>query len=476
MKLRNRLYIVVLALFIAVINLVMYIVISLTSEQSIDRETEVVKTQTSFIADSMCKDLKKVMNSDLMFYWDEESANDEFDSTIQRYAYFYTSQSNALGVWDGTEQVACKTSILRNETAPDTEEDVIDTKIYYSNGSKYIYASMQLDSPYSNYKIVYLENINDLNNSINKQINVLIIIDVAASLVLAVLLMLTINRMLRPLKKLSDATDRISQGKFDEEVVKIPGKDEISELASKFDIMRQTINRQISELTMENQQRQILIENMAHELRTPLTSISGYASYLKIAAASEDDRIKSINYIIEESARLEKLSRTMLAIADIRENSLIRTEFSLNNVMSNVGNTLRGIIGEKNITYTVNSDQIIFNGNEPLIESLLLNLSENAMRACSNGGTVTVSAKADETEITLTVADNGIGMTEDELTRIEEPFYRVDKARSRKYGGVGLGTALCRQIVISHGGTISYKSKYGEGTIITVILPIFTTS
>ncbi|MDO5518791.1 MAG: ATP-binding protein, partial [Clostridium sp.] len=113
-------------------------------------------------------------------------------------------------------------------------------------------------------------------------------------------------------------------------------------------------------------------------------------------------------------------------------------------------------------------------GNLIMIESLLINLIENAMRACQENGEVKVIflSEVSLNQSLIQVIDNGIGMEEAEINKISQPFYRIDKARSRKAGGVGLGVSLCQKIIEAHKGSLHYDSKVGEGTKVTVTLPM----
>ncbi|WP_455718359.1 sensor histidine kinase, partial [Anaerosporobacter sp.] len=167
--------------------------------------------------------------------------------------------------------------------------------------------------------------------------------------------------------------------------------------------------------------------------------------------------------IIAESKRLEKLSKSLLLIADIREGELTKSVVSTEQLKSYVYNLFHEQLAEKQMRLEVNCEIETIEANEVLLQSLLGNLIENAIRACNEDGKVVVTFYSQGGPC-LMVEDNGIGMEEDELIKIMEPFYRVDQARSRKNGGVGLGVTLCQQIVRLHQGEIRYESVINKGT------------
>ena len=120
---------------------------------------------------------------------------------------------------------------------------------------------------------------------------------------------------------------------------------------------------------------------------------------------------------------------------------------------------------------TCKSEEFTLEGDETLLEVLLSNLTENALRACEKGGTVVISAAMRGEKKVLAVLDDGRGMTEEQLSRITEPFYRTDKGRSRKEGGTGLGLALCKRIADAHGAELVFTSSPGKGTLAEVRFP-----
>jgi signal transduction histidine kinase len=204
----------------------------------------------------------------------------------------------------------------------------------------------------------------------------------------------------------------------------------------------------------------MLVDNMAHELRTPLTVIRGYADYLERAAVSEEERFAAARYIISEAERLTKMSEILLDTAYIRENPPEMSEVELDEVLRGTVERLSAKARERAVELVCETEEATVRGNALLLSMLFDNLADNALKACAAGGRVVMKCSAGR----ASVEDNGKGMSADELAHVTEPFYRTDKSRSRSEGGVGLGLALCRNIVEAHGANLRFESEKGKGT------------
>ena len=224
--------------------------------------------------------------------------------------------------------------------------------------------------------------------------------------------------------------------------------------------MIETIKEQMSALEENAERKQMLVDNMAHELRTPLTVIRGYADYLERAAVSEEERFTAARYIVSEAERLTKMSEILLDAAYIRENQPEMSDVELDVILRGTAERLSAKAREKGIEIVLDVEKTFARGNALLLSMLFDNLTDNAVKACSSGGRVWLRCSRGS----ASVEDNGKGMSADELLHVTEPFYRTDKSRSRSEGGVGLGLALCRNIVEAHGANLRFESEKGKGT------------
>ncbi len=299
-------------------------------------------------------------------------------------------------------------------------------------------------------------------------------VSLVTSILLCLILYVLMRRMLKPLGRLNESVAQIARGEYGQTAPynnqSVWDKDEISELSLNINKMSRTIQRQIADLEKESEKKQQLMDNMAHELKTPLTSIYGYAEYVKYAKASEEEKLEGLTYIMEESRRLAKMSEIMLSMRLYEKESPAPEKVSLNAVATHLEKTLAGKLREKSLAIRREFETETAFAEETLLINLFRNLLENAIRASRAGDDIVFRTfRREETQI-FEIIDFGIGMEETELERITEAFYRVDKARSRKDGGVGLGLSIANLIVKKLGGTMAFASSPGKGTKATVIL------
>lgn len=275
--------------------------------------------------------------------------------------------------------------------------------------------------------------------------------------------------MTRRLRKLTAAVRKISGGDLSKRS-KITSHDEFGQLSQDFDVMADKLQENIQKLETDMQRQETFMGAFAHELKTPMTSIIGYADLLRQGNMDDTTRMMAADYIFSEGQRLEKLSFKLLDLLLLKKDSHSMKEIQLQQFMQEVEKALSPVMKAKNIRLVCRSERsrVVF---EPdLVKSLLYNLVDNASKAIDGEGIIAVRGTAIPGGCQFQVIDNGRGMEEAELTKITEAFYRVDKSRSRKQGGAGLGLALCRQIAELHNGSIRFASRPGTGTQVTAIL------
>lgn len=284
---------------------------------------------------------------------------------------------------------------------------------------------------------------------------IFLILSGVLSLVLATALYMILRRLTRPLHQLSQITREVAAGNY--ERIRIKGKDEIAELGKDFNVMTEAVHNRI-----ESQQR--FVANLAHELRTPLTSIGGYSEFLLRGRADQEKQYQALHYIKKESGRMQQMTHQLLLLARVRGEELEFTETNLGDCVKEAYDSCLPLLEEKKLVVDMSGTDFTIQGVPELLVCLVRNLLENAVRACEEGGKIRILWEEGQ----LRILDDGIGMEAGELEKILEPFYRVDKARSRERGGTGLGLALCAEIIQLHRGEIRVESEPGKGTEIFV--------
>ena len=290
------------------------------------------------------------------------------------------------------------------------------------------------------------------------------------ALVLAVILLLALSlvvrHILRPFRHLSSASTKIAGGDYSVRVEE-RGRDELTEVAKSFNEMARQVQGQVHSLADKNEKQRRLLGALAHELKTPMTGIQGYAELLQRVELPEERQQEALSYIEQECKRLSRLSAKLLQLEELageseEEISAEKKTLEVKKLFAETEKLLHRRLAEKEIcleTEVAEGAETV-EGDADLLVSLLTNLADNALKASSSGSVVRLVA----TKEGLSVSDEGKGIPKEELAKITEPFYMVDKSRSRQAGGAGLGLALCDQIARLHGWSLRIESEPGRGT------------
>ena len=269
--------------------------------------------------------------------------------------------------------------------------------------------------------------------------------------------------LLRPVRELDKAAQNIAAGNYDQRV-SVNSNDEIGSLAQQFSRMADEIEGRIQQLQLESVRQQRFIDNLTHESRTPLTSIIGYAELLQKVDYDPALFQKGLNYIHSEGKRMLNLNNMLLDLTFYREKNFELLPQPVLPICREVQEIITVRAAERNIIIEVQGDDFVLPLDSDLMKSLLLNLVDNALKASNDNSRIIIGTVLNEDARVLYVQDFGRGMEDKELEKIKEPFYRVDKARSRKDGGVGLGVAICNQIAHTLQGRLDYESEPNKGT------------
>lgn len=231
----------------------------------------------------------------------------------------------------------------------------------------------------------------------------------------------------------------------------------------------------ITELKRLEQMRQDFVANVSHELRTPITSIKGFSETLLDGDLKNEKIIRDfLTIILKESERMQALIQELLELSKIenQEFKLSLTKVDLNNIISEIGTMFNRKAEMKDINLEVKLSEmpIVIDADPYRLKQIFINLISNAINYTPTGGKVTVFISQNEKYAFVEVEDTGIGIEKDEIPRIFERFYRVDRARSRNSGGTGLGLAIVKHLVEAHKGYITVESERGKGTSFIVKL------
>jgi two-component system phosphate regulon sensor histidine kinase PhoR len=231
----------------------------------------------------------------------------------------------------------------------------------------------------------------------------------------------------------------------------------------------------ITELKKLEQMRKDFVANVSHELKTPITSIKGFSETL-LDGAMHDQKAQEafLSIILKESNRLQSLIQDLLDLSKIEQHGfkLVVTELNVYEQISDVLTMLKGKMDEKNILLDFNNSNssLTIEGDPDRLKQVFINIINNAINYTPSGGNISITILNQQRHVAVLVKDTGIGIEKDEIPRIFERFYRVDKARTRNSGGTGLGLAIVKHIIEAHKGTIEVNSEVGKGTVFTIKL------
>lgn len=276
---------------------------------------------------------------------------------------------------------------------------------------------------------------------------------------LCALLSYTLSRVLTaPLERLSRASRLIASGQFSARVP-IRSRDEIGAVSADFNAMAARMEDTVAELKQAVERQERFVGSFAHEMKTPMTSLIGYAELLRSGTLTPAEQTEAAGYLYSEGRRLERLSRKLLELLVIREQPPQLAEICPQELVEELADRLRPLLARRGIAVSCACEDGTCRLEPDLTWSLLLNLADNAQKAMDRGGRLQLRQQMLPDGCRFQVMDSGRGIPGEALEHLTEAFYRVDKARSRKQGGFGLGLALCQEIAALHHGSIRFENR-----------------
>ncbi len=350
---------------------------------------------------------------------------------------------------------------------PATDEVTKTYRTIGMNGHYYIQTSSTVNALD---RVLYLETLRDVSEVFSERelgFRVYRRVTVVILVLGTVIMHLIASWLTKPIRLLTRATRRMKAGNYSYRAKQV-SNDELGQLTLDFNEMAGSLEENINKLEAEIQSREDFVGAFAHELKTPLTSIIGYADMLRSRKLDEEKSILSANYIYTEGKRLEAMSIRLLDIMVARHGQAQFQEIQAEYLFSYLRDMFRNN-EEMKFVYTWDKALVWVESN--LIITVLINLLDNACKASETGSTIEVTGRKEVCGYRFTVRDHGIGIAAEELQKITEAFYMVDKSRSRSHNGAGLGLALCREILALHDSVLEIASTPGEGTEIGFVLP-----
>lgn len=433
------------------------------------------KTSLSSTIDSDLQNYESIQST-LLIAVDTNSVSSYIDmSNIinQLSAQGNSNRKNIILRNSDMEVVSIMNSSFTYKEMKPSDENTCNSIIWRENNNYYLQLCSSMDINTENLDISQMDIVYDITSvyaSRAQEQNTFRLLLIAIFVVGSITSMIAASLLTKPLEKLSSLAQHISNGDYSARL-HIHSGDEIEALANDFNNMADTIEDNISELHFSMEKQEQFMGSFAHELKTPMTSIIGYADLLRSQNMSEDETNEAANYIFSEGKRLESLSLKLLDLLVVKNQETILTPTDPALAIRNVINVMKPELAKEHITLKSSCRKGCCMMDIDLFQSLIINIIDNARKAIDDNGLIHVAGTVRDDNYVIIIKDNGRGMPPEEITRISEAFYRIDKSRSRAQGGAGLGLAICSKIAEIHQAKIKYKSAVGRGTVVTITLP-----
>ena len=471
MKLWQKIFLCALILILIAIDVTSVMLVSNSHRLMVEREQQRSVAEHNYLSASIVnnvvyermKNNKLILDADSVHLVMEKITSEQINNNTGIAIYSGNAVINTVNA-DIMEQ-----SQALREAVSNTEDYCVEISQWQDGYYMMVGSQMELEG--ESYQVFTVSDITEIFLLRGQQIQFAQVMSLVCAIVIALIMLLTVIKLLAPLDNINDTTRQIAKGQYHKRLPE-KGGIEFRELSHNMNLMAESVEQNVERLEKVAEDRKIFIANLAHEMKTPLTSILGFADILRVKRVmSEEERRDYAGVIVEETKRLRSLSGKLMEIITVGNTQMEFKSVSLYEMVSEVYLALTPILNKSGISLLCEPIECKIRVDVELFKSLLYNLIENAVKASASGQQVHVVCKEETQMVLIAVIDHGIGMREEDIKKVTEPFYMVDKSRSRKAGGAGLGLALCTEIVKLHHARMKIKSRLGEGTTVIIAMP-----
>ena len=462
MRFWQKIFLISLAVLTVAVNTIAYLLIGNNHQLNKEKEIKSSVDEYSIVVSSFQTNV---------LYERYRSSEAELDDTqitqiAREFSYLFTLDNLYIQLNKGEERVFSNfTRDLPDnlyENVNQLSEGDARVLIRRDDDSRvYLYITSPVTIQSSNYFFTTIKDITNIYDVKNDQLRFFSVLGPIVSVVVAFIMLILSKLLTSRINRLRKSTMKVANGEYN--AIEIKSKDEIGELTADFNTMTEAVKQKVEKLEDIASERKVFIDNMTHEMKTPLTSIIGFSDLLRSARLDDETVHDYAESIYKEGKYLKSISSKLMDLILLRQKPEM-TEIDVPRLVEEIDESVRP---SRQVAFSAASVEAKLVCDRELIKSLLYNLIDNAVKASQPGTCVTLNAYFTQDGVMeFSVADQGSGIPKEELDKIFEPFYRVDKARSRKYGGAGLGLALCMEIAHAHAATLEIESEVGRGTVI----------
>jgi len=468
MKLWQKIFIGTLVIFILAFNAgVLYLTVY-SYNFNRQRETENSIREQEMIMSTVAGRITSAES----FYLGVQNSNERLTAIIRPLAEFYEQQGVLLALYNSNEKLYTNMPEVASDVLELTSENSKTIMEETIVGRRHVIVASSIPN-YRHLTFIYARDISQTDDFRTNISRVFAVVNIIVLIFLGTSIYLLLRHITKPITQLTAITADIANGAYNKRVI-VGSNDEIGELAGSFNKMADSIEEQIAELKKSSEEKKQFIDNLTHEIKTPMTSILGYSEFLHSAKATEEEQIIASAHLHETALRLENLSDKLLDLAYSRDENIDKETVYISELFKELTMIMYPKLIPRSIELLTEPlpELPFIIGDKFLLLLMLQNLSENAAKASGDGAVITIRAYMDEHPV-IEVTDTGCGMEKRDVERVMAPFYRVDKSRSRKFGGVGLGLSIVSQIADLHNARIKIDSKQGRGTSVKIHFTTF---
>ncbi|ROR31813.1 signal transduction histidine kinase [Mobilisporobacter senegalensis] len=457
MKLWIKIFLSTLILSVATLSASIYFMINNTHLENVKREEERSLSELDAIELSILNSLDITTTS-----------KETIKTVLSRFDDYYSQKDIHLILYQGQERIYNGLGTIDEADYKDLLTADENNKMAHiiENDSKHYILISTMISPDNNSILIYARNISYIYISRTQNIHLALTLTIIVTIILGLFSYLYSKWITSPLRILQKGAIKISQGDYSERIPKT--KDEFNDLGIAFNNMAVAVETRTLELEDRANEKQTFIDDLAHEMNTPLTSIQGYSEFLLNVNTTNEQRLIAANSIHMEAKRMKEIYNKLMTLTLAREKQIDLSMVNLEELFNDLKDTFYHQLVEKKITFLSNIQIENITMDKTLIYILLSNLIKNSIQALPNRGTIQLSGYEENHKPVIEIWDNGHGIPADKINMVTMPFYRVDKSRSRKTGGAGLGLSICKNIAQLHGIELIIDSKEEIGTVIKI--------
>ena len=403
--------------------------------------------------------------SEMAGYYADERSSLTTENAFVLYCFSRFADASSV-LMDNNGELYSQVSVIPSDYLPLADNSEQSRYAGSINGRNVLIVGSGVTIRQNPYFVYVVEDVTAVYNDIAQMIWRFVLISFAGIALGMMLIILLVRQSMRPLHELGIAAKHIASGNYGERAA-VYENDEVGELAGDFNAMAVAVESHVNELTETAERQRIFIGGVTHEFKTPLTTMMLHADLLQNACLTGAETKTSLTHIEQQCKWLERLTQKLLKLICLREQIDPKEEsvpLLFNRVLKSTVQTLE----QRGVTLVVECKTETLVMDMDLVQSALINLVDNAGKASMPGQRIVLRAY----ENILEVEDHGCGIPEDAIVRITDPFYMVDKSRSKRKGGSGLGLALVNEIVAAHGAKLIVESVMGSGTTIKIVMPV----